>query len=218
MKKECVGKYKNRMGKPREDLDNHESAMKNSINDNLCQVVITRGLVPEDKEAFDIEAFAETCVMEEKKVTQLSKSSRTALQSCASPNNSKVPNLELTFEEEFRMYELDAMKENVQMGINKLISMIYFSDKTFFAILLSSLQVGSWDVIHSGLASEMQSRMRSHILSDLASKGPLWKHFGCFYILKDIPDSVKRETFMFSFLNIDLCYKYVIFSSRLQIR
>jgi len=195
MKKENVRKSKGRKKKEivtakkdRKDVASNSKACSSNRtkvkmwNENVAGV---------KKPNLDIESLAEMCVLEEgmEQSTECKKAAK------------------LTLEEEFRLYELDAMKESVQIGITELLFNTFPKVEERFSSLLSCLYLGLEDDILPGPTLLGQHLFRQFMIDDLANKGPLWTLFECFYPLKDIPEKVKMETFQFSLPNVELCYR-----------
>merc|ERR1711915_338264 len=177
--------------------------MTNETPEKISQTEV----LEEHTTVFDIESIAETCVLEELEDTLTMSDSVALLEHDASPTKYKVPNLKLTFEEEFKLYELDAMKETVQMGVAEIIWKSFPKLEECISSVAACLYLGLEDQILPGPMLERQMRFRNYINIDLASKGPIWNLLECFYMFKDIPDDLKREIFKFSLPVVELCYR-----------
>ena len=213
MKKENVGRSK---AKGRKEKLNKRKKKESEIVDsdspqlttNETPEIVSQADVLEDQTTFfDIESIAESCVLEELEDFLTISDSVVLLEPNASPAKYKVPDLKLTFEEEFKLYELDAMKETVQMGVAEIVLKSFPKLEERISSLVACLYLGLEDQILPGPILERQMRFRNYISIDLASNGPIWNLLECFYMFKDIPDEVKRETFKFSLPVVELCYR-----------
>ena len=105
------------------------------------------------------------------------------------------PTLKLTLEEEFKIHEMDAMKEALlnmcQMSILGLLESGYFSQGT---------------LISSETFLARQSKLRETIKDKLLNCNLL----DCCYNFKHVPDKVKLETFNFSLTVYQICWGYGI--------
>ena len=107
------------------------------------------------------------------------------------------PTLKLTLEEEFKIHEMDAMKEALlnmcQMSILGVLESGYFSLGT---------------LISSETFLARQSKLRETIKDKLLNCNLL----DCCYNFKHVPDKVKLETFNFSLTVYQICWGYGICS------
>ena len=118
----------------------------------------------------DICALAEKCVLEEIEHVEHHKELNTAVQAEPVPHsyctsrNKMIPVLDLTFEEEFKIHELEAMKENLLDGCFK----IYLEFPNFlkcFSSVFSSLSLGVCPVISTERVLSGQNYIRNYILN-----------------------------------------------------
>ena len=179
MKKENVGR-RNEKGR-REKLNKRKKKESEILNPDSCALITNETpenisqteVLEEHTTVFDIESIAETCVLEELEDILTMSDSVALLEHDASPTKYKVPNLKLTFEEEFKLYELDAMKETVQIGVAEIIWKSFPKLEECISSVVACLYLGLEDLILPGPMLERQMRFRNYINIDLASNGPI---------------------------------------------
>ena len=117
------------------------------------------------------------------------------------------PVLELTFEEEFKIHELDAIKENLLDGCFKAISSELPNVIKKLSLALIAKSLGLFPAISSENVLTRQNRMRNCMKNLLFNGGKLHNFLDCYYVFKNVPHEVKMETFEFSISVADLCFK-----------
>ena len=115
------------------------------------------------------------------------------------------PVLELTLEEEFKIHELDAIKENLIEGCFKTLDReIPNFQKCLSSQLISNSQ-GLFPTKETMFL--MQKKIKHVFFNNLFNGGEICKFLDCYTIFKDVPEEVKLETFQFSFAVTSLCFR-----------
>eukprot|EP00092_Neocalanus_flemingeri_P009419 GFUD01010133.1.p1 GENE.GFUD01010133.1~~GFUD01010133.1.p1 ORF type:complete len:492 (+),score=107.38 GFUD01010133.1:80-1555(+) len=185
-------------------LDSSEDSSGESLNANEKD--------ENNENSIDICALAEICVLEELKQVENSKHIKTVndQEEPVTDNYCLLtsyisPGLELTFEEEFKIHELEVMKENLLDGFFKITLEVPHYFEHFSSVLIS------WSL---GLCTVSPKRMltflnnkRNFFRNDFANGGRVSMLLNCFYVFKNVPDEVKIETFHFSVSVMALCFR-----------
>ena len=161
----------------------------------------------------DISDLAEKCVWEEKvqfeppKINERSSHIIELLPHSTYPLAITInPGLELTLEEEFRIHELDAMKENFLDGCFKsIIQEIPLVPKLFASGLIAFSQ-NKLSSFASTALMPWQNKLKD-VIKKLINAGSFHKLLDCFYIFKNVKEKVKLETFRFSLIAAHLCLR-----------
>ena len=127
------------------------------------------------------------------------------LQSDCSLREIMVPEIGLTLEEEFKIHELDAIKENLIEGCFKTLDReIPNFQKCLSSQLISNSQ-GLFPTKESIFL--MQKKIKHVFFNNLFNGGEICKFLDCYTIFKDVPEEVKLETFQFSLAVTRLCFR-----------
>ena len=161
----------------------------------------------------DISDLAENCVLEEvlqfelPNIYERSRHEVEQLQHNSYPLAITInPGLQLTLEEEFRIHELDAMKENFLDGCFKSIIQEIPLFPKLFAFGLIGLSQDNHPSFASTALMPRQNKIKD-VIKNLLNAGSFHKLLDCFYIFKDVQEKVKLETFKFSLIAAHLCLR-----------
>ena len=165
----------------------------------------------EDEVNFDISTLAETCVFDELEQSKSVEFPAMAIEQEATnsvyyPLTSLMnPVLNLTLEEEFKIHELEAIKESLFDGGFKALKREIPNFPEMFSSLLVSLSQGFSASVSSQAILVRQKKICTVILNDLFNGGKICKLLDCYSSFQNVPDKVKIETIKFSFAVTDLC-------------
>ena len=146
----------------------------------------------------DIETLAEKCVLDGK-----------GLKKFVEPSDIRVeklqPSLRFTIEEEFKIHELEAMRESLLDGIFRIYlrfpNFLEFVSKPFSALSQGEeLELSRQPI----LAFHKNFR---YFLSHEMDYGGIFRHLldSSFYIFKDIPGEVRKELLPITLGVMDIC-------------
>ena len=151
-----------------------------------------------------IESLAEECVLEESKLVENNKYyDSTSLCTLSL----KEPVLNFTLEEEFRVYELEAMKENLFNGCFK----IFLGFPNFLENIskaLTSLNQGESCGFSRERVLSFHRKTRNYLRQEMG-KGGVFRTLldSSFYVFNNVPDEIRIETFRFSLGVVDICMR-----------
>ena len=223
MNPQKVAKRKNKAEKTLTDADSckqdkeftkQDQMSSSSISSNYsCDGSVEDCLGELEQKTVDIGAIAEVCVLEEMEQNNFHENNFSEnIENFESVNFCTLtcdilPVMELTFEEEFRMHELEVMKEHLLNGFFK-----FLSDQPHFLEHLSkqliSLSLGlCTDQISDKILADRE-KMRNCIQEETVRGGKICKLLDSFYVFKNVPDEVRVETFQFSLSVVALCFRY----------
>ena len=119
------------------------------------------------------------------------------------------PVLDFTLEEEFRVYELEAMKENLFNGCFK----IFLGFPNFLENIskaLKSLNQGETCGFSRERVLSFHRKTRNYLRQELV-KGGVFRTLldSSFYVFNNVPDEIRIETFRFSLGVVDICMRLV---------
>jgi hypothetical protein len=117
------------------------------------------------------------------------------------------PVLDLTLEEEFRIHELDAIKESLLDGCFKTLNRVIPHFQQICSSLLKALSQGLCPSASSEAVLIRQKIIGKVVWNDLFEGGKICKLLNCYSSFHNVPDKVKIETFKCSLLVADLCSK-----------
>ena len=167
-----------------------------------------------DDQKVDISVLAEQCVLEEVEQFELLQISSKSNSKIRPTHHNLYPlassmnlNLEFTLEEEFKIHELDAVKENFLDGCFNTIIREFPSVPNFISAALLSLSQGRLPSFSSVTAFSRRKKIKDLLTDSLLNGGSIRKLLDCFTIFKDVQEGVKLETFEFSTVVICLCFR-----------
>ena len=165
------------------------------------------------EQIFDISTLAETCVLDQLEHTKSVELPDMIMEQEANsseyyPLTSLMsPDLDLTLEEEFKIHELEAIKESLFDGCFKAMKRDIPNFQKQFSSLLISLSQGVSSSASSEAVLIRQKIIGKVICNDLFEGGKICKLLNCYSGFQNVPDKVKIETFKFSLAVTDLCSK-----------
>ena len=113
------------------------------------------------------------------------------------------PTFHLTFEEEFKIYELIVRKENLVDGIFQTFMELPNFHESWLQFLLS-INSGTGSV-YKGVCNKIVKLKRKHIISNFMNGGVIRQSLDMFDDYKHVDESVKAETFFFTMSVFRFC-------------
>eukprot|EP00092_Neocalanus_flemingeri_P058229 GFUD01069348.1.p1 GENE.GFUD01069348.1~~GFUD01069348.1.p1 ORF type:complete len:475 (-),score=70.21 GFUD01069348.1:54-1478(-) len=183
----------------------------------------------------DISALAEECIIEEVKLIDKSEGLEKPLTLTLDESNivfdlkeDKIiddsdffennltsilynPTFHLTFEEDFKIYELLVRKENLVDGFFRTFMELPDYQKSFEQSLLS-IQSGTG--LCKGLCNQIITLLRKYIITNFLNGGVIRQSLDMFDEYKNVDESVKAETFFFSMSVFHLCLRAILKANR----
>jgi len=190
---------------PKQDLSSRSSTSSNYSYDGSFEDCFGEL----EEKTVDIAAIAEECVLEEIERNDVRKqtfSENFELVNFCTLTCDIIPVMELTFEEEFRIHELDVMKENMLDGFFKFLSdRPQFLERVTTKLISMSLGL-CIDQISDKILDEKE-KLRNCIENDYIHGGKIRMLLDSFYVFKSVPDEVRAETFQFSLSVVVVCFR-----------
>ena len=163
----------------------------------------------EDEVNFDISTLAETCVFDELEQSKSVELPAMVIKHKADSSLTSLMNpvLDITLEEEFKIHQLEAIKESLfDRGFKALQREIPNFQKMFSSLLIS-LSQGFSSSVSSQAILVRQKKIGTVIFNDLFNGGKICSLLNCYSSFQNVPDKVKMETLKFSLSVTDLCTK-----------
>ena len=167
----------------------------------------------EDEVNFDISTLVETCVFDELEQSTSVELPAMVIEHEADsslyfPLTSLMnPVLDITLEEEFKIHQLEAIKESLFDEGFKALKREIPNFQKMFSSLLISLSQGFTSSVSSQAILVRQKKIGTVIFNDLFNGGKICKLLNCYSSFQNVPDKVKMETLKFSLSVTDLCTK-----------
>jgi len=151
----------------------------------------------------DIEMLAEQCVVESESTTHSSTEPHYIESLMGGPHAM----IDFTIDEEFKVYELEAMKESLIDGCFK----IQLSLPNFLRCvskIFKDLSKGEEITISKQNILWYHKNFRNFLVQQIDKGKDVWNILNSsFYIFKDVPDFVRKELFQFSLGVMDICFR-----------
>lgn len=151
----------------------------------------------------DIEILAEQCVLE----SETAANSSTEQEYIESLMGGPHGMINFTIDEEFKVYELEAMKESLIDGCFK----IQLSLPNFLGCvskIFIDLSKGQEITISKENILWYHKNFRNFLMQQMDKGKDVWNILNSsFYIFKDVPDFVRKELFQFSLGVMDICFR-----------